>query len=834
MVNSIYGISKRIIKGNKAVVISSILSIVISVALIISMFSLTRNAGNILNDELRSLYGNMDIGVYYSQDKQKQLTSNLITKIENVDAVEEVARLIVGNLHIGEGESQGLGTYSVGVDNSDLSKSRYKYKSNIKEGQIILNKGLADNLGVSIGDTVIVENRTFEVVEIMNDLNESANKLDIILVNINNFRELLVSPADSTHLMVDVKDSVKAIDVAKDLKKLDKDLVLDLFEEYDDIKANITSLNTFMIVLSVIVIIMCSLFVLSNFQIFLYGYRKQFALLRAIGGSSRQAFFIVLIQCTFINAIGIVLAILVSFLSNQFLQEWIGSFFFESFKQMDYSFPFALMIGAFAFIIIEIFMLIPSIKSSNIMPLSIVTENEKLDGASKTSKNIGILSLIASTILFIIGFIKAHIGVEGIFYGLFSSILLIIGCYLLFPFIIKRLLSYLIPVFKLIIGNIAVVAIKNVLPQVKKNAVIITAISTMTIITVFGATFFNTILKNDENYLRSQYALDLVVTVRDGFTSESNNELRKELSELKSIKNSVIVSNSNILYFKAGDKLEYINYVYMDFKKMIQEKMVSNFNYNSKNGIIVTREFADKYKLAIGDKIQVKGNEGNIRISEVDKNTGFDKLKIETIVESLEGYQGPMIAIDWSNTKYIDEFIEVEKAYISTGNIQETINELENLKGSYPQIKWSTLEQALNTSKDILYQRWGLFIIVILSILVTLVVGALNMLSSNIASKRKEYAILRTFNVDRKGLIFTLLTQVIVYNLIGIILGLLLGVSISNILTLCENNQFASISFQLTGVITGVIIGVSCIVFIPFGIYLGKRNIAEEIKFEAK
>src|SRR5690625_2698390 len=62
----------------------------------------------------------------------------------------------------------------------------------------------------------------------------------------------------------------------------------------DYLSINLSSLFPYIIVLSVLVIIMTSLFIISNFDLFLYKYKHELAILRSIGASRWQVFKIVL------------------------------------------------------------------------------------------------------------------------------------------------------------------------------------------------------------------------------------------------------------------------------------------------------------------------------------------------------------------------------------------------------------------------------------------------------------------------------------------------------------------------------------------------------------
>ena len=226
---------------------------------------------------------------------------------------------------------------------------------------------------------IMINGKPFTVIDIFEDINQSASMPDVILLNIIDFKDLLKTDIEATHLLINVMDTVSNLDLAKELKELDRDFVVDLVAEDEFIRASIDSAKTFMIILSILVIIMCALFIISNFQSFLYKYRNQFALIRAIGGSSKQAFNIVFIQCTIINSVGILIGLISSYISSRYLTGFLSNQFLLQADGGDFSFTIAFAISFILFLVIEVFMLFPAIKSSKILPLKIIEKNEQLE-----------------------------------------------------------------------------------------------------------------------------------------------------------------------------------------------------------------------------------------------------------------------------------------------------------------------------------------------------------------------------------------------------------------------------------------------------------------------
>jgi len=827
MVTSIKGIAYKLIKSNKFIIISSVISVMLSVALIISMFMFTNNVEISARENIKNLYGDFDISVSYESGTGKFLDKAAVDKITNSGNITEWSKVIVGQLNLGE--KQDVPVYAVGLDNSGISKSRYKYTKDLTGNKAALNQGMASFLGISLGDSILISGESFEVVEIMDDISQSSNIPDFVFIDIDKFKELAKIDGEATYLMLKVIDKDNILRTANEIKAIDNEFRIDMVEEEEFFKKNLSTLKTFMIFLSLLIIIMCSLLIMSNFQTFLYNYRDQFALIRAIGGAKKQAFQLVFIQCTFINIIGIFLAVFVSFFISKHIIDLLSTNLNLEISNVYFNPITAFLIAIASFVVLEIFMLFPASKSSKILPMKIIQENEEKESTSLTGWFIGIIGLILSAVLLIVGIYKAYSSESSMLYGVISSLLMIICTFKLFPYYIKSILTKLLPLLRFFGGNAAFVAVKNLIPQVKKNSIIITSLSAMVVVSILGGSFYNTIFKNNEKYLKQEYAMEIVITDREEMRSRLDASLKEEIDGFEGVKNSAVLSYSSDLYYKSQNGLQYVKYCYANIEPLVEEKILPNITGDIRTNVVITKDFANAHDLKVGDLISVKMVEDGKPISEIDESSGFQQIRIGAIADSFSVRPDANIVFDWSNPGFVNEFTTFYKALITPHNAEQTIEGLKNLKQKYPQIKWSSLTQALDESNQVLHQRWLFFIVMLVIIILSLIVGALNILLSNILSKRKEYAILRTLKFDKKSLIKVILTNVILFCQLGVILGCILGTLAANILTLTESRSFSFVDYKLVFIIMALLFIICTVVFMPVGNYLGNRKISQEL-----
>nr|WGD77307.1 hypothetical protein P5631_04450 [Bacillus subtilis] len=121
-------------------------------------------------------------------------------------------------------------------------------------------------------------------------------------------------------------------------------------------------------------------------------------------------------------------------------------------------------------VIIQLFLLLPAIKITKVLPLKVIQDNEEVNFKSfKYNRFWGKSFIILSTIIILFGKIIPKEEGGQVFCLLLASILLMAGIFILFPIYLGPLLICLAPFIRKILGVNSYVAIKNVIPQVKKT-----------------------------------------------------------------------------------------------------------------------------------------------------------------------------------------------------------------------------------------------------------------------------------------------------------------------------------------------------------------------------
>ncbi|MGG1916278.1 FtsX-like permease family protein [Priestia megaterium] len=824
---SLKGLALRLFRANKFIVFSSILSIAIASMLALSMVLFSFNAQSTLKHELKQMYGDMDLSVGFNIDQSKVVSPSLTERISKNKNVEQLSRVSITHVTLDKINSS---TYTAGVENSDLAKSRYHFKQFLNDDSIAMNKALAKTLHAKVGDKVSIQGHSFTLVEVINDLDATGIAPDMILMNQKKAKEYNRLNehvhADATYLLIKAKKGTNVLTLSNQIKSYDKDLRIDVAEQDPFVKNNLQSLQVFVIVLSFLVLIVTSLLIISNFELLLYKMKNQFAIMRSLGATTKQISQLIFTQSIIINFSGIFIGLLGTFLSQKYVYTWMDKFFKISSSPTQFHLGIALIIALSSFIIIQLFLLIPSYRSAKILPLKVMQKNERLDfGYSKARVILFKILIGVSVFLLIASQVLPTRGEYGVFFLLIAAIFALLAFFIIFPVWLPKILEGLLPFGQKIFGREYYIAIKNLIPQVKKNTLIVLTISSLMIIAVFGSVTLRTIQVNEQESLKNDFRTPIVVNTRLSNTKIDSRELTNVVEKLSNVKSVSNFSTQGLAELQVKGKHIDMDYAVVDLQRLQAQGLMSQLKKKpADNSLIISERFAKQNHLKVGQSVQV--GEFSNTTQAVEPKGSYKVAAIEkNMIDSADAY------VDWNNGRLMT--VDFDSLYVDSAHIKDAANELEGIKSQFPEIKISNYEQSVKQATSMFYQRWGIFIVVIATLVVCTMVGVFNSLANNIYSKRKEYAVLRTMGVKPKGIRNIVLSQVTTYIVIGLMIGVVLGIVLTYILLLVDPGKLI-IDYDVLAAVIVTMITCSTILFTYLGNKIGDQNISLEITNDNK
>lgn len=831
MIRKVRDIGFKNIKNNKFIIISSIFSIMISLIIFISMFNFILNSEETLKENIYKIYGNMDISITYTKESKKEFTKKVVDKILNQEGIKESSVVLIDFLTVDKND-----IYTVGLEEDDLSKSRYKYSGSLNENSVIINTGLAQRLNKNIGDSVEINNKTFIIKEILENDKNNSSIPNMLIMNINNLRELSGKFATGIMIKID-KESTDSISFANKLKEnIDKDIESEMTEENEAVKGNLQNLKVIVSILGFLTLIMSSYLILINFDTFLYKYRKDFSTLRSIGASSKQCFKIVFIQSTFINVIGCFLGFSISYILNSKILNLIKPIFNFEIAVYKFNYIESLIITLIVMILIEGMMLIPAYKSSKILPLKIKEENENLD--FKTTSNIlPYFVYFISFSIYFYGVVVKKDKLNSTIFAVVASIFFIIGTIIYVKRNIQNILNKLLVVIKKLFGVYSFIAIKNMIPQVKRYFSIIMSISILFMIITFSTSMFNIIESNDVEYTKNTNPGDITVKSVLRETSKLDYSIIEDINKLD--KNSKVSFISQSMTLSTNITNDILSVGVIDIKPFIENKIIDvDNNINLEDKILIKKDFATKNNLKIGSKIELSSYEyGETIDDKIEHKIG--EFTVIGILDELPNVTSN-VAVDVSSKASAEIYNKLdkenlnkfEKLIIFTENPKEYGKVLESIKGKYPELKWTITDDLLKENRDYLFQRWSMLIIVIGAILFIVILGTINSLINDMNNRRSEYALLRVLELKQSKVVQVILTQALTYITIGLLIGLITGEIITIIINSAEGSFSLGLNIKVLLIFSILIYMLVISIITPFAIKISKNNIITELKSE--
>lgn len=818
---TIQGVALRLFKANKFIVFSSIISIAISATLVLSMVLFSFNAQNTLKNQMKQAYGEMDLSVGFNIDQSNVLTPNLVNEIVQNKKVNKVSKVSITHLKVNKMDTA---IYTVGVENDYLPKSRYHFTKDLNEESVVMNKGLAKVLHAKIRDKILIENKKYTLVETVNDLTAAGSAPDMLILSQKVVKSYIQakdnSKAEATYLLIKAKKDVNALTLANQIKSYDKDLRIDIAEQDYGVKSNLQSLHIFIVVLSVLVLIVTSLIIISNFELLLYKMRNQFAIMRSLGASTKQISKIIMIQSTVINITGICLGFILAFFSQRFLYSWVEKLFNIPTTPSEFNVGAAISISILAFIVIQLFLFVPAYRSTKVLPLKTMEKNEKLN-YSYSKARVTLFKVIAGIAVFLI--ICSQVLPTRETYGpamlLISVVLVLLAFVLVFPIWLPRILGWLLPYGQRLFGQEFYISVKNLIPQVRKNTAIILMIGSLMIIAVFGSVTLRTLQISQLEQLKKNFATPILIETRIDNTKINSMELTKTVEELPGVKSVSNFSTLGLAELQTEGKKVNMNYAVVDLKRLQAQGLMAHLNSKTpSNGLILSKRFAQQSHLKVGQTVPVGEFSNETQI--VESKGTFKVIAIEKqLLNNADAY------VNWNNKKLLNVIFYT--LYVDSEHIKNTVNELEELKSQYPEIKISNYEQSVKEANKMFYQRWGIFILVIATLVVSTMVGVFNSLANNIYSKRKEFAVLRAMGVTPKGLRKVILSQVNLYIGIGLIIGIIMGLLTTFILLLVDPGEFV-IDYKVIITVSLLMLAGSTLIFW----FVGNKILSQELSIE--
>lgn len=653
------------------------------------------------------------------------IKEELIDEIMNIKTVSKIGTLMYSN----ELSINGAYVYAIGTDNSEMVKSRYHFTKNLKEEQIAINEILAKVENYSVGDYILVGDKRLEVVEVFEDGAMSDSSIEMAIVKKETLQELTKKDYNINILMIKAEKNLD--NLSYEIRRMDNKFNVLVFETDEAYKDAVSSFQVFIIVLAICVILITCLFTMSVFGNFIYKYRRDMALLRMMGGSAKQTKEIFISMVRILLLSGTIFGVITSLFINNICFERLNQKLKLINGKCEFYFKESLILAVGIFLVMYVVLQFIIRKTSNILPIEALVNNEvsKIGNIKKRKKK------------------HVHI--------------------------LKRDLY---------------ISRKLIKSRMKENILMLATISMLIAISILGASLSTIIKANGEEYYKSQYLSEIVLTTSRGVVYDEGQVLYKELQDDPNIEVSYVCDASDTATM-AGNIMEYS---IVDMKALSNQNIINSTTLQD-NSIILSESYAKNNNINVNDTITVRSPDTYLR-SETGLNLGVDKEGVEfdfkvvqIIPDSKLMYEDAYI--DSSNVGFINEGIWLSKIYID-GDTDYINNKLEELKVSYPYIKWASYTQTIKTANQQIANRFLMIELVVRILVVIAAIGWINSLRNLFLSRIRDYDIIRMQGVSRRRIVKIMIYQIVMYLSTGILWGIIIGGAILESLMYMDQKRF--------------------------------------------
>ena len=483
----------------------------------------------------------------------------------------------------------------------------------------------------------------------------------------------------------------------------------------------------------------------------------------------------------------------------------------------------AFIIAAVLFVVLQVLIQWQVRKSMRLLPLQIATDNyETALRFTKGKRFVTGAVFVSACLCFSAAMLSGDEDKHALFI-LIGSLLMSLTILYLMPYLFSLLLKIGLQPVRKVLGKEAYLACQQLMPQVRKNMPIVLSIIGLMVILIFGTTLFKTVQAGEKDYIG--YLFETPVVVKNDLDDPTiTNDIVKEIEALPSVDFAYARSSylGNDLFIN-GNWVDATSEA-VDMAQLVERGEIQEIAGDIKNGMIVTTDYATLHGLTIGDEIPL-GEWSN-------EYQHMDEVGSAQVVAIMEPkHMRGDVYFDWSS-EIVQESpydIIVKDIMIQTSNIDQTLDELRFLHERWPALLFSDYDTHMEENNQMFYQRWSLFVGVLIVLIVATCLGVIQTLLHTIYGKRADYAIQRLVGLSPNGLMKLILSQVLSFVVYGLAVGIIIGVAFTKLLALVDSGSEIIFDVKILLAVSMLFLFAILVVFSVQGYWISRKKLADEL-----
>lgn len=531
--------------------------------------------------------------------------------------------------------------------------------------------------------------------------------------------------------------------------------------------------NVFLLVFAAIALFVGAFIITNTFQMMVRAQQPQFAMLRAIGASGGQVFFVVAFQGLLVGILGSLIGVGGGYLLTRLVSWGLTQAGFEM-LQIGWSWSITLLALTVGVIVTVTGSLWPARSAALTPPVEAMRQNTQTQKPVWPRAIIGVVVLAVAVGLLI--WASSDGGKNGLWLGIGAALFLLSMLILVTPLaavvvrILAGLLWWLRPHARL--------AMRTLTANLRQTANTAAALMIAIALVAVGATLAASTKASTESIVKQQVNIDLMIAPEPRVVSISNTLIDK-VAKVPGVKRvdpltgmavfRVVVPGKN-----PADTMMQVTHPQFQRYGRISAVSGSIADYYSQSlqdpQAIVSRTWAKSQGLAPGDTFEVVGLRGQTTVTiAATVDTGFLFMDV-VLPHSLSAKLGPMAA-DITATAAIKLKNGADRDKVQRA-VEKTI-------ADNPFMVVQNQEQAADKLAATVDQVLAVLYALLALSLVIAALGIMNTLSLSVQQRFRELGLIRTVGLSSLGLSLMITVESVLITLAGTLLGIGGGVSLA-------------------------------------------------------
>jgi putative ABC transport system permease protein len=681
-------------------------------------------------------------------------------------------------------------------------------------GEVAIDVLSAKKAHVTVGDTIRVEGsgplERFRVVGLLRwGSSNSLGGATVAVFDLASGQKLFGMNGRLTEINVTAKPGVSQTQMVKQIKPLlpaqARALTANqqIKEDESEWSSNARIIRYALLTFAGIALFVGAFVIFNTLSITVAQRTREMATLRTIGASRRQILGGVMAEGLTIGALASVLGIGLGLLLAKGLSALMGTLGIDVPRTATVYAPHTFIISTATGIIVTLLASLgPALRATRVPPIAAVREGAVLPHGRFARLRPFIAGILLVISLAVVGF------------GLFGSIgqtsqrmiLLGAGCALLF-IAVALLSSYLVRPLSRLVGKPGSIlggasgklARENAMRVPTRTAATAAALMIGIALVTFVSVLAHGLTRSTDVAIRKQITTDYVVMAKDGYSTFSNASTAV-LARVPGVKQATAFRDDTVIAYGKQADITGIDPATIRSGYHFDWKQGSNASLTKLdgNGAIVMDNFANKHRLAVGDRFPVTmpdGRKFHLRVVAIDKQPQFAPLLGDITIST-----GAFDAA-YRNPK-TTSFILLRTAGGPSARIDHSL--MSALK-VFPGVGLNTEQEAIDSLSSGMNTLLAMFYVLLGLSIVISVFGIVNTLALAVFERTRELGMLRAVGMTKRQTRRMIRYESVTVSLIGAALGIPVGIFLAAMTTTALSRYDVVFSLPVTALVAFIL-----------------------------